>query len=40
MSVVRIGISGRKNTPDLYELLDVMGEERLKARFEKAIKSI
>jgi glutamyl-tRNA synthetase len=40
MSVVRIGISGRKNTPDLYELLDVMGEERLKARFEKAINSI
>jgi glutamyl-tRNA synthetase len=40
MSVVRIAISGRKNTPDLYELLDVMGEERLKARFEKAINSI
>ena len=40
MSVVRVAISGRKNTPDLYELLDVMGEERLKARFEKAIKSI
>ena len=40
MSVIRIAISGRKNTPDLYELLDVMGEERIKARFEKAIKSI
>jgi glutamyl-tRNA synthetase len=40
MSVVRVAISGRKNTPDLYELLDIMGEERLKARFEKAIKSI
>ena len=40
MSIVRVAIAGRKNTPDLYELLDVMGEERLKARFEKAIKSI
>jgi glutamyl-tRNA synthetase len=40
MSVVRVAISGRKNTPDLYELLAIMGEERLKDRFEKAIKSI
>ena len=40
MSVIRIAISGRKNTPDLYEILDVMGEERLKNRFEKAIQSI
>jgi glutamyl-tRNA synthetase len=40
MSVIRVAIAGRKNTPDLYELLDVMGEERIKARFEKAVKSI
>jgi len=40
MSVIRVAISGRKNTPDLYELLDIMGEERLKARFDKAINSI
>lgn len=40
MGIIRIAISGRKNTPDLYELLDVMGEERLKTRFEKAIQSI
>ncbi|MDF2533577.1 MAG: glutamate--tRNA ligase, partial [Clostridia bacterium] len=40
MSAIRVAIAGRKNTPDLYELLDVMGEERIKARFEKAIKSI
>lgn len=40
MSVIRVAIAGRKNTPDLYELLDVMGEERLKTRFEKAIKAI
>ncbi|MDF2593043.1 MAG: glutamate--tRNA ligase [Clostridia bacterium] len=40
MSVIRVAISGRKNTPDLYEILDVMGEERLRNRFEKAIKSI
>jgi glutamyl-tRNA synthetase len=40
MSVIRVAISGRKNTPDLYELLDIMGEERLKARFDKAMKSI
>lgn len=40
MGVVRVAISGRKNTPDLYDLLSIMGEERAKARFEKAIKSI
>jgi glutamyl-tRNA synthetase len=40
MSVIRVAIAGRKNTPDLYELLDVIGEERIKARFEKAIKGI
>lgn len=40
MSVVRIAISGRKNTPDLYDILNVMGEDRLKARLEKAAKSI
>lgn len=40
MSVVRVAVSGRKNTPDLHELLNIMGEERLQARFEKALKSI
>ncbi len=37
MAIVRVAISGRKNTPDLYELLAIMGEERAKARFEKAV---
>ncbi len=37
MAIVRVAISGRKNTPDLYELLAIMGAERAKARFEKAV---
>lgn len=40
MSVIRVAIASRKNTPDLYELLDIMGEERAKDRFEKAVKSV
>ncbi len=40
MSVVRIAISGRKNTPDLYDILNIMGEDRLKARLEKAANSL
>ncbi len=37
MSVIRVAISGRKNTPDLYEILDVMGTERIFSRFDKSI---
>ena len=40
MSVVRVAISGRKNTPDLYDILRIMGEERLHARFDKAVSNI
>jgi glutamyl-tRNA synthetase len=40
MSVVRIAVSGRKNTPDLYDILKIMGENRLKDRLEKAANSI
>lgn len=40
MSVVRVAISGRKNTPDLYEILGIMGEDRLKARLEKSAAGI
>lgn len=40
MSAVRVAISGRKNTPDLYEIMALMGEERLKARLDKAINSL
>lgn len=40
MSVIRIAVSGRKNTPDLYELLDIMGVERIHERLDKATKSL
>ncbi|GAB6169497.1 glutamate--tRNA ligase family protein [Clostridium carnis] len=34
---VRAAISHRSNTPDLYTLMQIMGEEKVRARFEKFI---
>ncbi len=33
--IIRIAISGKKNTPNLYNLLKILGEERIKERFNK-----
>ena len=33
--IIRIAVSGKKNTPNLYNVLTILGEERIKERFEK-----
>lgn len=36
--VVRIAVTGRDNTPDLWTIVHIMGEEQMKERIEKYIK--
>ncbi len=35
-SVIRVAVTGRRNTPDLYEVLRLLGKERVLARLEQA----
>ena len=35
-TVLRIALTGRANTPDMYEIMQIMGKERIVKRFEKA----
>ena len=34
-TVIRVALTGRKNTPDLYEILKLMGKERIEKRFNR-----
>ena len=34
-TVIRVALTGRKNTPDLYEILKLMGKERIAKRFAR-----
>ena len=34
-TVIRVTITGRCNTPDLYEILKVLGKESIQKRIEK-----
>jgi glutamyl-tRNA synthetase len=36
--VIRVAVTGRKNTPDLYEIMQVLGKEEVISRLEKASK--
>lgn len=36
-SVIRVAATGRRNTPDLYEILQVLGKERVLQRFSESI---
>jgi glutamyl-tRNA synthetase len=36
-SVVRIALIGRATSPDIWELQQIMGEEKVRRRLEKAI---
>jgi glutamyl/glutaminyl-tRNA synthetase len=38
MMVVRVALTGRTNTPDLYEILQTYGKARINQRIDKAIK--
>ena len=37
-TVLRVALTGRTNTPDMYEIMKILGKERIKERFEKGIK--
>ncbi len=34
-TVLRIALTGRTNTPDMYEIMKIFGKERIKKRFER-----
>lgn len=36
--VIRVAVTGRQNTPDLYEIMQVLGETKIKERIQNAIK--
>jgi len=35
--IIRVAVTNRRNTPDLYEIMQVMGEKMVMERFDKAI---
>jgi glutamyl-tRNA synthetase len=35
--VIRVAVTNRRNTPDLYEIMQVMGEKKVMERFERVI---
>ena len=35
-TVIRVVLTGRRNTPDMYEIMQVLGKERVIKRLEKA----
>ncbi len=37
-TVIRVALTGRTNTPDMYEIMKVLGKESIQKRFKKAIK--
>ena len=39
-TVIRVALTSRSNTPDMYEIMQVLGKERIFARLEKAINEI
>ena len=39
-TVLRIALTGRTNTPDMYEIMNVLGKESMQKRFEKAIENL
>ncbi len=34
---IRVAVANRRNTPDLYEIMQVIGEEKVRERFEKVV---
>ena len=35
-TVLRVALTGRTNTPDMYEIMQILGKDRITKRFEKA----
>ena len=38
-TVLRVALTSRTNTPDMYEIMQVLGKESIEKRFEKAKKA-
>ena len=36
-TVIRVAVTGRRNTPDLYAIMNLLGEEKVKARLGDAL---
>ena len=39
-TVIRVALTSRSNTPDMYEIMQVLGKERIFKRFETAIEKL
>ena len=39
-TALRIALTGRSNTPDMYEIMKVLGKESIAKRFKKAKENI
>ena len=39
-TVLRVALTGRTNTPDMYEIMQVLGENKVQKRFEEAISKL
>lgn len=39
-TVIRIALTSRKNTPDLYSIMQLLGEDEIKARLNEALKNL
>ena len=39
-TVIRLAVTGRKNTPDLHAIMSLLGEEKIKARLNDAISNM
>ena len=39
-TVLRVALTSRTNTPDMYEIMQVLGKERIAKRLERAIESL
>jgi len=37
-AVLRVALSGRRNSPDLWEIQQIMGAQRVKARIQAALR--
>ena len=37
-TVIRVSLTGRQNTPDMYEIMQVIGKDSVQKRLEKAIR--
>ena len=39
-TVIRIALTSRKNTPDLYSIMNLLGEDEIKSRLEKTLENL